>query len=188
MPPKRGKPRTSQSSLPPTSKQIGQKIFDLRKAQGSEQFKLAMGCRLTPACLSKIESGRNNPRGEVLFRISRHLGVPADYFLDMDWLPQGNASSTPGLRIAAGAKKLKVRFRITREEKALLEALRAAPSATFKLAVAVLDLPPEALGLLYRVALAGKRRGSVSFVETCRRLGMDSRRRAKHVFASGCLL
>src|SRR5207247_1558343 len=142
-----------------------------RKAKGIKQFELAMGCGLTPACLSKIESGRNNPRGGVLFRISRHLGVPADYFLDMDWLPQGNASSTPGLQIAAGAKKLRVHFRITREEKALLEALRAAPSATFKLAVSVLDLPPEAIGLLYRVALAGKRRGSVSFVETFRGSG-----------------
>jgi transcriptional regulator with XRE-family HTH domain len=151
----------------------------LRKTKGFKQFKLAMASGLTPACLSKIESGRNNPRGGVIFRISRHLGVPVDYFLDIGWLPRGNASSTPGLRIAADGKKLWVPFRITREEKALLEALRAAPSATFKLAWSVLDLPPQVLALLYRVALARQRRGIFSFVEISRKLGMDLRQEVK---------
>ena len=64
--------------------ETGRKILNLRKDRGYAQKTLADLTAVTPSALSRIESGRHQPRGMVALRLARHLGVTVEYLLDED--------------------------------------------------------------------------------------------------------
>ena len=55
--------------------QPGRKILNLRCDRKISQQDLAHACNITPSALSKIESGVNSPRANIIWSIARNLGV-----------------------------------------------------------------------------------------------------------------
>ncbi len=64
--------------------ETGRKILNLRKDRGVPQKDLAAVTTVTAGALSRIESGDHEPRAKVALSIARHLGVTADYLLDVN--------------------------------------------------------------------------------------------------------
>lgn len=130
--------------------QTGRKIMNLRRDRSISQQDLARYCNITPSALSKIESGQNSPRGGVIFRIARNLGVTVEYLLDEE-IPY----PYKGLiyRQEAGAdtslEAPRVRTEISREEKAFLAALAESPDIVRELAYSLPEASPELIRLLH---------------------------------------
>lgn len=58
---------------------IGDRIAELRRAQGWDQSELARRAGVRQPSLSRIETGaRRNPNAETMRRIARALGVSVD--------------------------------------------------------------------------------------------------------------
>ena len=113
--------------------QTGRKIMNLRRDRSISQQDLASYCRITPSALSKIESGQNSPRGGVIFRIAKNLGVTVEYLLDeeipypckgLNYRQETQANIDPD-----GPRS---RMDVSPEEKAFLMALSRPPSVEEK--------------------------------------------------------
>ena len=130
--------------------QTGRKIMNLRRDRSISQQDLARFCDITPSALSKIESGQNSPRGGVIFRIAKNLGVTIEYLLDEE-IPypykglsyreknQADPDSIPPLS----------RMEVSKEERAFLDALRESPEMVRELAHSLPEAKPEVIRLLH---------------------------------------
>jgi transcriptional regulator with XRE-family HTH domain len=58
---------------------LGERVRELRTGRGLSQVKLARACGITPAHLSRVESGSRDPSARLLARLARRLGVSVDY-------------------------------------------------------------------------------------------------------------
>ena len=124
--------------------------MNLRLDRGVQQQKLAEACGLTPGAICRIESGRNEPKGQTALAIARHLGVTLEYLLDESGPYQYQPPKKP--------KDLKdgmVTVRLTQEEKALIEALRAGKKTVWELARELPYASLESLILIHRLVLGG---------------------------------
>ena len=132
--------------------EIGRKVVNIRLDRGLPQQDLAKACGMTGGALSTIENGLHGPRGWGLFRIARTLAVPCDYLVDENLpYPYEPMKWRDGVKDA----DRKVRMRVTREEKAFLEALRRAPREAREAAYAVPEATLEQLWVVARVLLSG---------------------------------
>lgn len=130
--------------------QTGRKIMNLRRDRSISQQDLAQYCNITPSALSKIESGQNSPRGGVIFRIARNLGVTVEYLLDEQIpYPYKGLSYRQEAGTAASPEAPTVRTEISREEKAFLAALRESPDMVRELAYSLPEASPELIRLLH---------------------------------------
>ena len=130
--------------------QTGRKIMNLRRDRSISQQDLASCCRITPSALSKIESGQNSPRGEVIFRIAKNLGVTVEYLLDeeipypckgLNYRQENQADIDPD-----GPRS---RIEVSPEERAFLMALRQSPDMVRELAHSLPEATPETIRLLH---------------------------------------
>ena len=125
--------------------------MNLRLDRGVKQQELAEACGLTPAAICKIESGRNQPRGHTALAIARHLGVTVGYLLDES---QPYPYQPPPRRPEETQRGM-VTVRLTLEEKALIEALRAGKKTAWELAKELPYASLESLILIHRLVLGG---------------------------------
>ena len=128
--------------------QTGRKIMNLRRDRSISQQDLARYCNITPSALSKIESGQNSPRGGVIFRIARNLGVTVEYLLDEE-IPYPYKGLNYRQEAGAGTEPARVRTEISREEKAFLDALEESPDIVRELAYSLPEASPELIRLLH---------------------------------------
>ncbi|MEC8894806.1 MAG: helix-turn-helix domain-containing protein [Planctomycetota bacterium] len=128
--------------------QTGRKIMNLRRDRSISQQDLARYCNITPSALSKIESGQNSPRGGVIFRIARNLGVTVEYLLDEE-IPYPYKGLSYRQEAGPGTEPARVRTEISREEKAFLEALEESPDIVRELAYSLPEASPELIRLLH---------------------------------------
>ena len=128
--------------------QTGRKIMNLRRDRSISQQDLARYCNITPSALSKIESGQNSPRGGVIFRIARNLGVTVEYLLDEE-IPYPYKGLSYRQEAGSGPEPARVRTEISREEKAFLEALEESPDIVRELAYSLPEASPELIRLLH---------------------------------------
>jgi transcriptional regulator with XRE-family HTH domain len=128
--------------------ETGRKIMNLRRDRSISQQDLARYCNITPSALSKIESGQNSPRGGVIFRIARNLGVTVEYLLDEE-IPYPYKGLNYRQEAGAGAEPARVRTEISREEKAFLDALEESPDIVRELAYSLPEASPELIRLLH---------------------------------------
>ena len=128
--------------------QTGRKIMNLRRDRSISQQDLARYCNITPSALSKIESGQNSPRGGVIFRIARNLGVTVEYLLDEE-IPYPYKGLSYRQEAGAGQEPARVRAEISREEKAFLDALDESPDIVRELAYSLPEASPELIRLLH---------------------------------------
>lgn len=130
--------------------QTGRKIMNLRRDRSISQQDLARFCEITPSALSKIESGQNSPRGGVIFRIAKNLGVTIEYLLDEE-IPYPYKGLSYRERNPAdpdSAASLS-RMEVNKEEGAFLEALRESPEMVRELAHSLPEARPEVIRLLH---------------------------------------
>jgi transcriptional regulator with XRE-family HTH domain len=66
---------------------IGKKIKELRKTAGITQGELANGI-CTQALISRIEKGVNDPSADVLYQVSKKLGVDVNHFFEIGSTPR----------------------------------------------------------------------------------------------------
>ena len=105
--------------------QTGRKILNLRCDRKISQQDLARACLITPSALSKIEAGINSPRANVIWRISKNLGVTVEYLLDENMpYPYAGYNFRQDFLVNNVDPNASVRMDVTREEKAFIEALR----------------------------------------------------------------
>ena len=128
--------------------ETGRKIMNLRRDRSISQQDLARYCNISPSALSKIESGQNSPRGGVIFRIARNLGVTVEYLLDEE-IPYPYKGLNYRQEAGAGAEPARVRTEISREEKAFLDALEESPDIVRELAYSLPEASPELIRLLH---------------------------------------
>lgn len=90
----------------PKSKNIGDKLFDLRVSRRLTQFELAKACNISQAQVARYENGVNKPTQRVLGKICDGLGITMDYFkedvailvedsLDREYFRAKNAITDP---------------------------------------------------------------------------------------------
>lgn len=60
---------------------LGEIIKDLRESQNYSQRELSKMLNISPACLSKYETGRSMPSPEMLIKIADTFNVSVDYLL-----------------------------------------------------------------------------------------------------------
>ena len=121
-----------------------------RLDRGIRQQELAKACGVTSGALSRIESGRNQPKGWVALAIARHLGVTIEYLLDESQPYPYQPPQKPDV-----TKDGMVNLRLTLEEKALIEALRAGKKTAWELARELPYASLESLILIHRLVLGG---------------------------------
>jgi DNA-binding XRE family transcriptional regulator len=68
-------------STPQTPLNLGKRVFDLRKARGVTQAELAAALNVSRVAITMIETGRDMPGRELLWRMTRYFGVP---FIEFD--------------------------------------------------------------------------------------------------------
>jgi len=78
--------------------EIGWRIMDRRKSLGLTQETLAEMSDMTPQFVSLAESGKRSMRVESLYKISRALGVSADYLLTGDLVDKDHLLLSDELR------------------------------------------------------------------------------------------
>jgi len=61
---------------------LHEKLAKLRKEQGWSQTVLCERAGVNIAHLSRLENGRSQPSGEMLWKIAKALGASMDYFMD----------------------------------------------------------------------------------------------------------
>lgn len=130
--------------------QTGRKILNLRCDRKISQQDLAKACSITPSALSKIEAGINSPRANVIWRISKNLGVTVEYLLDEN-MPYPYAGYNFRQEFFANNidPSASVRMDVTREEKAFIEALRKTNQIARDAAMALPVAPVEHLRLVH---------------------------------------
>lgn len=94
---------------------IGAQIKNLRKMAGLSQAELALGI-CSQAQLSKIENKREVPSAEILYKLSRRLGVDMNYFFEI--------SETPRLDYVIQFKELVSKLKRERNYEELLEVIQ----------------------------------------------------------------
>ena len=119
--------------------ETGRKIMNLRRDRSISQQDLARYCNITPSALSKIESGQNSPRGGVIFRIARNLGVTVEYLLDEE-IPYPYKGLNYRQEARAGAEPARVRTEISLEER---------PDIVRERAYSLPEASPELIRLLH---------------------------------------
>lgn len=130
--------------------QTGRKILNLRCDRKISQQDLARLCLITPSALSKIEAGINSPRANVIWRIAKNLGVTVEYLLDEDMpYPYAGHSYRQDLLSNDVDLDATVRFDVTREEKAFLEALRKASAVARECSMSIPQTTIENLRLIH---------------------------------------
>lgn len=130
--------------------QTGRKIMNLRRDRSISQQDLARYCDITPSALSKIESGQNSPRGGVIFRIAKNLGVTIEYLLDEEIpYPYKGLSYREENQAEPDPDAPRSRMEVSKEERAFLEALRRSPGMVRELAHSLPEAKPELLRLLH---------------------------------------
>ncbi|TCC99102.1 XRE family transcriptional regulator [Pedobacter frigidisoli] len=63
-------------------KNIGQRIKELRKQQGMPQIELAVELNYEKSNMSRLESGRVNPRVSTLLKVAQALNVELKDLID----------------------------------------------------------------------------------------------------------
>ena len=130
--------------------QTGRKILNLRCDRKVSQQDLARACSITPSALSKIEAGINSPRANVIWRISKNLGVTVEYLLDENMpYPYAGYNFRQELFVNNVDPSSNVRMDVTREEKAFIEALRKTNQIAKDAAMALPVAPVEHLRLVH---------------------------------------
>lgn len=124
--------------------ETGRKILNLRKDLGIPQKTLATQTAVTPSALSRIESGHHQPRGPVALRISRELGVTADYLLDnsVSYPPPGR-EILRNLTRADGEESREQALSLSDRERKIVEGVRRLEAERLVLLEAVLDAKRE---------------------------------------------
>ncbi len=123
--------------------------MNLRLDRGIQQQKLAEACGLTPASICKIESGEHGAKGQTALAIARHLGVTLEYLCDES---QPYPYQPPPRRPEETQRGM-VTVRLTLEEKALIEALRAGHKTAWQIAKELPYASLESLILIHRVVM-----------------------------------
>jgi len=137
--------------------QTGRKILNLRCDRKISQQDLAKACSITPSALSKIEAGINSPRANVIWRISKNLGVTVEYLLDENMpYPYAGYNFRQEFLMNNVDPNGTVRFDVTREEKAFLEALRKTNQIARDAALALPAAGVEQLRLVHFILNHGK--------------------------------
>jgi transcriptional regulator with XRE-family HTH domain len=90
---------------------IGNRTRNRREALGLTQDELAREVGVTPQHVSRIESGLNAPSLDLLVKISRKLGVTADYLLTGEESPSMDVDEA--IRSRAGLSPTAKRTLIT---------------------------------------------------------------------------
>lgn len=130
--------------------QTGRKIMNLRRDRSISQQDLARFCDITPSALSKIESGQNSPRGGVIFRIAKNLGVTIEYLLDEEIpYPYKGLSYREKNQADPDSVAPLSRMEVSKEERAFLDALRESPGMVRELAHSLPEARPEVIRLLH---------------------------------------
>ncbi len=130
----------------------GRKILNLRHDRSVSQQDLARACLITPSALSKIESGVNSPRANILWRIAGQLSVTVEYLLDERMpYPYPGQEYRQKLVDANIDPESIVRSEMTRQERAFLEALRNSSSIAEEIAYTLPEASVEKLRLLHFV-------------------------------------
>ena len=130
--------------------QTGRKIMNLRRDRSISQQDLARFCDITPSALSKIESGQNSPRGGVIFRIAKNLGVTIEYLLDEEIpYPYKGLSYREKNQADPDSVAPLSRMEVSKEERAFLDALRESPEMVRELAHSLPEAKPEVIRLLH---------------------------------------
>ncbi|HVR76303.1 MAG TPA: helix-turn-helix transcriptional regulator, partial [Planctomycetota bacterium] len=128
----------------------GRKILNLRCDRKISQQDLARLCEITPSALSKIEAGINSPRANVIWRIAKNLGVTVEYLLDEEMpYPYAGYSYRQEFLSSNLDPNVTVRFEVTREEKAFLEALRKTNQVARDVSFAIPEVSVEVLRLVH---------------------------------------
>ncbi|WP_293302315.1 helix-turn-helix transcriptional regulator [Pedobacter sp. UBA4863] len=65
-------------------KKIGQRIKDLRKEKGVSQIELAVELNYEKSNMSRLESGRVNPRIFTLYKVAQALQVDLEEIIRLD--------------------------------------------------------------------------------------------------------
>ncbi len=130
--------------------QTGRKIMNLRRDRSISQQDLARYCEITPSALSKIESGQNSPRGGVIFRIAKNLGVTIEYLLDEGIpYPYKGLSYREENQADPDSVAPLSQMEVSKEERAFLDALRESPEMVRELAHSLPEARPEVIRLLH---------------------------------------
>ena len=130
--------------------QTGRKIMNLRRDRSISQQDLARFCDITPSALSKIESGQNSPRGGVIFRIAKNLGVTIEYLLDEEIpYPYKGLSYREEDQAAPDSVAPLAQMEVSKEERAFLDALRESQEMVRELAHSLPEAKPEVIRLLH---------------------------------------
>lgn len=130
--------------------QTGRKIMNLRRDRSISQQDLAGYCEITPSALSKIESGQNSPRGGVIFRIAKNLGVTIEYLLDEEIpYPYKGLSYREEDQAAPDSVAPLSQMEVSKEERAFLDALRESQEMVRELAHSLPEAKPEVIRLLH---------------------------------------
>ena len=125
--------------------------MNLRLDRGIRQQELAKACGVTPGAICRIESGRNESKSQTALAIARHLGVTLEYLCD----ESQPYPYQPPPRRPEETKDGMVTVRLTLEEKALIEALRAGKKTVWELARELPYASLESLILIHRLVLGG---------------------------------
>ena len=130
--------------------QTGRKIMNLRRDRSISQQDLARCCEITPSALSKIESGQNSPRGGVIFRIAKNLGVTIEYLLDEEIpYPYKGLSYREENQADPDSVAPLSQMEVSKEERAFLDALRESQEMVRELAHSLPEARPEVIRLLH---------------------------------------
>lgn len=130
--------------------QTGRKIMNLRRDRSISQQDLARYCEITPSALSKIESGQNSPRGGVIFRIAKNLGVTIEYLLDEEIpYPYKGLSYREENQADPDSVAPLSQMEVSKEERAFLDALRESQEMVRELAHSLPEAKPEVIRLLH---------------------------------------
>ncbi|MES2448767.1 MAG: helix-turn-helix transcriptional regulator [Bacteroidota bacterium] len=65
-------------------KKIGQRIKDLRKEKGMPQIELAVELNYEKSNMSRLESGRINPRISTLYKVAKALDIELQDLIKLD--------------------------------------------------------------------------------------------------------
>jgi transcriptional regulator with XRE-family HTH domain len=110
------------------AKVIGQRIRQLRQDHGHSQSEMAAVIRVTFQQGQKYERGLNRLPVDKLYRLSRHYGVPTDYFFDeVPPAAEGTAGASPRGRLL---------LQISRQAEGLTPAFLRAVLAIIRAAIA----------------------------------------------------
>ena len=136
--------------------QLNRKILNLRLDRKLTSSALAHACKVSNGTISKVETGRSLPDSKTLFLIARFLGVTVEYLLDENQPYPYRPLRYRGDFLKNGDPSAVVHMLVTREEKALLQALRRAKKLARDLAYAIPETDLETLAKVHCLILRKK--------------------------------